>query len=114
MDIALDPVTYDLLMPLQLVTGAAYTRQSIGIRLRFFLGEWFLDTSQGIPYYQNILKKLPAKGKAQVDSIFIDAILGAPTVNSLLSFTSTLQNRVYSAQWVANTDFGEVNGSWPG
>lgn len=30
-------------------------RQKILQRLRLFLGEWFLDTTRGVPYFQNIL-----------------------------------------------------------
>ena len=31
--------------------------QRITIRLQFLLGEWFLDTTRGVPYTQTIFKK---------------------------------------------------------
>lgn len=36
------------------VTGIDAIRQHIEIRLRTFLGEWFLDTTVGVPYIQEI------------------------------------------------------------
>lgn len=113
MDFAIDPVTKKMMLPVQLVTGPAYTRQAVSIRLKFFLGEWFLDLTAGIPYYQRIFKK-QQNAKAQIDAIFKDAILGTPTVNSLKQFNSSLINRQYRADWVANTAFGPVEGTWPG
>ena len=34
--------------------GVQYTRQQIAIRFKFFLGEWFLDQREGIPYYRDV------------------------------------------------------------
>lgn len=112
MDLALDPITGDLMLPVQLVTGPAYTRQAIDIRLGFFLGEWFLDVTKGIPYFERIFVK-QKDAKAKIDAIFKDAILGTPTVNSFLAFTSTLINRAYRCDWKVDTDFGPVEGTWP-
>lgn len=112
MDLALDPVTGDLMLPVQLVYGASYTRQAVQIRLRFFLGEWFLDQSAGIPYYEQIFIK-QQNAKAKIDAIFKAAIVGTPTIQSLQSFTSQLVNREYSAAWSAISDFGIVGGAWP-
>lgn len=39
--------------------GAEQARQEVQCRLGFFLGEWFLDTRQGLPYYRDILIKNP-------------------------------------------------------
>lgn len=34
--------------------------QQLAIRLRFFLGEWFLDGREGIPFYRDVFKKNPS------------------------------------------------------
>lgn len=44
---------------LVLNTGAAYVRQKLLSRFRFFLGEWFLDERQGVPYYRDVFIKDP-------------------------------------------------------
>jgi hypothetical protein len=37
----------------------AEVAQRLTVRFNFFLGEWFLDESEGTPWYQRILKKAP-------------------------------------------------------
>lgn len=74
---------------LVLISDVDQVIQKIDIRLRFFLGEWFLDTSVGLPYYEDVLKKdfdtgvLEASFKAQ--------ILGTPGVDSLSEFDLFLE-----------------------
>ena len=61
-DIALDTATGDLLLEnfdLQLVEGRDQIAQNLMIRLRFILGEWFLDITAGIPYYDDFFIKAP-------------------------------------------------------
>lgn len=41
------------------IDGLEQVRQNIAARFKFFYGEWFLDTRQGVPYFQNILTKSP-------------------------------------------------------
>lgn len=59
-------------------------RQHIQQRLRAFKGEWFLDLSNGVPYFQDILKKNP--NPIVLDGVLKDAILSTPGVLELLSF----------------------------
>jgi hypothetical protein len=57
-DLALDPVTGDLLLVAgraRLVTGAEAVAQSWASHLTMFKGEWFLDRSSGIDYQNDIL-----------------------------------------------------------
>lgn len=63
-DLALDPVTGDLLVTvidgiktLTKVTGIGATAQRLAIRMRLFLGDWYLNLLQGIPYHQTVLRK---------------------------------------------------------
>jgi len=57
--------------------------QHLRIRLRFFLGEWFLDQRIGIPYFEKILIKNP--NEAVIRSIYRDVILTTPGVEALRS-----------------------------
>lgn len=42
-----------------LLTGAAYVRQKLSTLFRFFLGEWFLDQRQGLPWFRDVFVKDP-------------------------------------------------------
>ncbi len=45
---------------LSICTDVRAIRSNIEARLRFFLGEWFIDLRQGMPYFQEIFVKNPA------------------------------------------------------
>jgi hypothetical protein len=67
-----------------LITGAEEAAQSIETRLKFFLGEWFLDISDGTPWFQQVLGKggnLPDK-----EAVIKRRILTAPSVAALTKF----------------------------
>lgn len=90
-DLALDS-SGDLEVPPRLVAGAEAVAQRLGIRLRRWAGEWFLDQREGIPYVQSILRKgvdLPL-----VEALFRRCILETPGVASLASFSSELDRSV--------------------
>jgi hypothetical protein len=58
--LAQDPATGDIALQsgragLQLVTAGDKIVQNIKQRLKFFLGEWFLDLSKGVPYLRDFL-----------------------------------------------------------
>ena len=76
---------------LVLTQGADAVKQHITQRLQMFTGEWFLNLSEGVPYYQNILIKNP--NPDVVDGLLKDTILTTPGVDELLSF-----NLDYNAQ----------------
>jgi len=59
--------------------------QELFIRFKLFRGEWFLDPSIGVPYYQVILRqKTPL---SIVSQIFQQVIKRCPGVASLQSFS---------------------------
>ena len=74
-------------------TPVEVVAQRLSIRLQSFLGEWFLNTAYGIPYWQRILGKKISK--TAVDRIFQEQILSERGVREIASFSSTLQNRQY-------------------
>jgi len=86
-DLYLDTGTGDLSVSaagvIRLTDGTLETvAQRLKIKLRTFLGEWFLDTQVGLPYYQSILgQKNP--DLAPIRSIFRSALLADPDVDSV-------------------------------
>jgi len=90
MDIKIDTATGDLAIEngdLVLLDGPEAIAQHLRIRLRFFKGDWFLDTRIGIPYFEQILIKAPNENV--VRAIFRKVILETPGVEGLRSLSFT-------------------------
>ena len=87
-DLALDPATGDLAISggrLRLTElGAESVAQKLRVRLRLFRGEWFMDTSVGVPYYTDVLGRHPLSA---VEALLRQAIVTCPGVKTLESFT---------------------------
>lgn len=66
------------------VSGNEQIAQRISTRLKLLSGEWFLDTGQGVPWFEQILVKNP--NRAIVQGALKRAILQTPGVNELVSF----------------------------
>lgn len=86
MDFKLDPITHDLVFDdngdLVRVEGVEEIAQRARIRLRTFLGEWFMDARVGMPYFQRILGVRPVR-KAVTQSAIRRAILGVEGVRDV-------------------------------
>ena len=67
-----------------LTTGREAIRQHLQIRFQTFLGEWFLDPDEGVPYYQEILKKNPLF--SLVSDILKGVALDTPGITKLTKF----------------------------
>ena len=114
-DLALDPTTHDWPTPAQannfdlpLIDGIDQIAQSLNIRLRFFLGEWYLNTLVGVPYFQYFFIKNP--NQIQVETFLKDTIINTPGVTDLTQFSSAYQanTREYSVNFTASTQSGDV------
>lgn len=110
-DLKLDPVTHDLLIEdydLVLTDDKEQLVQNLKIRLLFFLGEWFLDITRGVPYFEEILIKNP--NQARVESILKQQILETENVNEMLEFNLNYDslNRVLNLTFKVDTDFGTL------
>jgi hypothetical protein len=68
---------------LSIVSGADAVRQRWLIYVRTFLGEWFLDQSIGVPYFQRLLKKRVTR--TDVKEIFSRATLEVPGIRQVVS-----------------------------
>lgn len=109
MDLALDPDTGDLLIEdfdAQLVRDLDSVEQDLRVRLQFFLGEWFLDTTVGIPFYEDILVKNP--NIPNIESILKAKILETEDVIELLSFDTAFENRILTVSFEVRTEYGDT------
>ena len=81
--------------------------QRLKIKLLSYQGDWFLDQTEGIPYYQSILGK--PRAKETIDAIFKSAILEEPEVIQIKSFESSLDNvnRIYSLDFIVLSENGQ-------
>jgi hypothetical protein len=113
-DLAIDLDTRELLVAngdLVLVRDGDSIRQDLDVRLRFFAGEWFLDETAGIPYFERVLVKSP--DPEQVRSVFRDAILDTEGIAALrqLDLSFDRRARALAIAWSADTDLGELRGT---
>jgi hypothetical protein len=82
-----DDITNDLVYlngNLIIISETAQIRQAIKEALGTFFGEWFLDTTVGVPWFQQILVSHPNLDVIQ--ALLINAILSVPGVAQLNSF----------------------------
>jgi hypothetical protein len=94
---------------LALVSGEDAVEQRVRQFLNTFLGEWFLDTRVGVPWFQQIMVK--NADPIIVDSILKATILNVPGVEELKKFeidvdTST---REMTLTFKADCDDGDVD-----
>lgn len=113
MDFLLDDQTRDIVWRNGALTKDQTTqplidtvRQRLLILLRSYQGEWFLDTTYGIPYYQSILGRKTTKDG--VDLIFQTAILSENGVKEITSFSSTFVKRQYSMTFSVRVNDGQI------
>lgn len=60
---------------LVLIDGSEEIEQLVGQRLQTFMGEWFLDITIGLPYYQHILTK-------RVNPTVVNAVIVREIINT--------------------------------
>lgn len=108
-DIQLDHTTNNL----KVATDHEEIRQIILRNLETFEGEWFLDTSLGVPWLTEILSKQVSIAK--VDSLILDVIVNSAGVLSVISYDSEFDkvtrsmSVTFTAQTVAGIiDFEEI------
>ena len=82
-DIVVDPFDIQLNE-----VGLEAIAQRLAIRLRAFQGEYFLDTSFGTPWMQNIFVKNPSQNL--VDTLVKKVIIETPGIEQLISFSSEI------------------------
>lgn len=89
-DLALNTMTGDLEVvdfDIPLVNDINQIAQNLAIRLRFFLGEWYLDITAGIPYYQYFFIKAP--NQIQIESFLKEEISTTRGITEITAFSSS-------------------------
>lgn len=91
-----------------LVDGAARVKQQIRVTLQTWLGEYFLDTTFGVPYLESILVKRPSR--TEIESILRNRINDVPGVSRVTSMQLDIdrQRRSLSVVFQASTDEGVI------
>ena len=113
-DIGLDPLTNDLAIKsfdLTLVSDSDQIAQNLGIRLAFVLGEWYLDITEGIPYYEDFFIKAP--NQIQIESVLKEEIVNTAGVLEILAFSATYnpsgpQARTFTVNFQVSTVAGNL------
>lgn len=100
MDIQLDSNGHILLTTngLSIVNDRALlVAQRLSLRLRTYLGEWFLDTTMGIDWFADVLLKNVSK--QTVDSILQNELVKDRFVVKIKTFSSSVVNRNYTCSF---------------
>ena len=111
-DIAVDVNISDIVLTddgdIMLIDNAERVAQQIVISLRFWLGEWFLDTSLGVPYLEYVLVKNPNIN--HVRQVIAEAIMQVTGVSKVdrLDFDYDAVNRALSVIYEVETDKGLI------
>ena len=82
--------------------------QQVLITLRFWLGEWFLDTREGVPYLEYILVKNP--NMSHIKQILTEKINSVDGVNNIVSLDFDFRRitRELYVNFEIDTDYGLV------
>jgi len=110
-DIAMNINNNDLILQdgdLLLIDNAERCAQQILISLRFWYGEWFLNTTEGVPYLEYILIKNP--NIAHVRQVLTEAIEQVDGVQSVDSMTIDFdrQGRRLAVDYAVTTNYGLI------
>lgn len=107
-DVLLDTTTHDLNFVDADLVLSADVAQAVKINLLFVQGDWFLNRSAGLPYFEKIFVKTP--NLDHVAAIFRRAIVDTPGVGEIIRFVIDFDanTRTLTLDWAANTDDEEI------
>jgi hypothetical protein len=110
-DLAMNVQTGDLVVQngdLMIVSNGERVAQQVLITLREWLGEWFLKTSDGVPYLEYILVKNP--NEAHVRQVLSEAIQSVEGVKGVteLEFAFNRILRTLTVSYEIDTDYGFI------
>ena len=110
-DIALHAHDHDILIKdgdFLLIDNAERVAQQIKVKLLTFLGEWFLDTTWGVPYIEYILVKQP--NQELIKQILSEQISSVDDVKSLnaLELDYQVKVRTLIINYEVSTEYGLI------
>lgn len=83
-----------------LVDSPEAVRQSVATRLRLLMGEWYLDTSDGTPWLQQVLDK----GTNQTYDLVVQTrVLQTTGVRGIIKYQSTVTDRKLTISMLLDT-----------
>lgn len=91
-----------------LADSPACVAQAVLTRLQLWQGEWFVDSTDGTPYNQQILGK---PNNASQDAVIKQRILATPGVTSIMSYSSRYDAKARALNITAriDTQFGAAS-----
>lgn len=92
-DLRLNPLTWDLTSGI--VTGQAEIVQRLVTRLRRELGEWFLNTDAGLPWYQDGQGLLGSKNETITNLLIRQEVRDTEGVERIIALNSLFFARQY-------------------
>lgn len=88
--------------------GAEDLSQRLQIRLNTFQGEWFMDSTLGVDWWNRVMGK--NRSKMAVDALIQEAILKEPDALQILEYSSTIStDRRFSCSFKVRTEDGAVS-----
>jgi hypothetical protein len=111
LDIRLDE-NWDLFIGpngLELISGIDGVAQLIGIAIKLFLGEWFLNLKRGMPWFQEIFGGKYDEGL--IRRRLSEAIANVPGVSEVLSLVISFdgETRAVSVEWEVRVKFDDTD-----
>lgn len=111
LDLALNAKSHDLIISsadLMAIDNAERVAQQIKIQLLTWRGEWFLDTTHGVPYLDYILVKNPSI--ELIRSIFREQIMSVDDVNDVvdIEIDYDVKTRIMTVAYEASTFYGLI------
>jgi len=90
------------------VEDGLQTVQHVRTRLLFYLGEWFLDTLAGTPWFEEVFVR--PVNLATVESVIKTRILETPGITGLTDFLMDYDRPIRKLRvlFSATTDFGDL------
>jgi hypothetical protein len=103
----LDVTNYDL----STIDTLEYVAQKLRIKLKFFIAEWFLDTTKGMELFQIVFVKNPDFDL--IASIFRNEIMSVPEVKSITEYAQEFdsKNRELTITFKVDTIYGTLTDS---
>jgi hypothetical protein len=86
-----------------LVNSPAAVAQAVMTRLNLWQGQWFLDTTLGMPWTQQVIGFGTQSAR---DAAIQNTILGTPGVNQIVSYSSEVVDRRMTVTCTIDTIYG--------